>query len=240
MKRSREVNTVDDDEEDNVQQNPAKRRKLTKTKQYTTQKPLHVLRDFATLFDTQTDEDQDVLFVVGPQKTHMKAHKVILKARCEYFRMMLGSNWQEGQEQHSMVTIEKPETEPEVFKEVLRFIYSGSVVLDANLCCKCIQIALEMNLDDLISVCVQCVDDNLNETTIFQFFDASLVPHTQKLDSLKNVCLKEISKRTKQFIDRNIHSMTKNMWLAILSQCQKVNIDEHALFDYVYQWAEYA
>ena len=53
----------------------------------------------------------------------IKAHKAILASRCDVFRSMLTSNMQESQKEE----IEIKDTNSEVFKAIISFIYTDQV-----------------------------------------------------------------------------------------------------------------
>jgi len=76
--------------------------------------------------DLQTDllklleaPDADVTFIV--QGEPIKAHKIILSVRSKYFQRMFASDVEENVKDEVKV----PDVEPEVFKGLLRFLYSG-------------------------------------------------------------------------------------------------------------------
>ena len=71
--------------------------------------------DFLLKFDDE--DDKDVTFLVKKEK--IKAHKVILSARCPYLKAMFKS----GMEESVTNEVEVPDIAPEVFKEMLKFLY---------------------------------------------------------------------------------------------------------------------
>ncbi|CAG8696584.1 16286_t:CDS:2 [Gigaspora margarita] len=85
--------------------------------------------NFGTLLEQA--EDYDVMIKVGKLKTenkHFRAHSVILRARSEYFRAALSNKW--AKKEGSKYVFEKPNIRPIVFEVILRYIYSGNIVLD--------------------------------------------------------------------------------------------------------------
>ncbi|CAG8547913.1 13468_t:CDS:2 [Cetraspora pellucida] len=76
-------------------------------------------------------EDYDVTIKVGKAKSenkHFRAHSVILRARSEYFRAALSNKW--AKKEGTKYVFEKPNIRPIVFEVILRYIYSGNIVLD--------------------------------------------------------------------------------------------------------------
>lgn len=85
-----------------------------------------LLRDFQHLIDDQ--DTADVLFLVGQGETAIYAHRLILLARCRHFQNRKRELFS-SKSVHSQLTVRKPEFRPDVFREVLTFIYSGKVIL---------------------------------------------------------------------------------------------------------------
>ena len=85
-----------------------------------------LLRDFQYLIDDQ--DTADVLFLVGQGETAIYAHRLILVARCKHFQNRKRELWS-SKSVHSQLTVRKPEFRPDVFREVLTFVYTGKVIL---------------------------------------------------------------------------------------------------------------
>lgn len=83
----------------------------------------HVSGDFLDLF--KSGEHSDVAFVVGGQH-HFPAHRVVLAARCAYFKVLLFGKMKEA---HTGAEIPIHDTTPEAFRALLEYIYSGRVCL---------------------------------------------------------------------------------------------------------------
>ncbi|PNH01139.1 ARM REPEAT PROTEIN INTERACTING WITH ABF2 [Tetrabaena socialis] len=76
--------------------------------------------DLAALLDQQPDDTADVAVLVGGRTFH--AHRLILSARCDYFRQLLGAGFAEG----SARQLSLPDADPDAFAVVLRFVYTGT------------------------------------------------------------------------------------------------------------------
>ncbi|PNH01140.1 ARM REPEAT PROTEIN INTERACTING WITH ABF2, partial [Tetrabaena socialis] len=76
--------------------------------------------DLAALLDQQPDDTADVAILVGGRTFH--AHRLILSARCDYFRPLLGGSFAEG----SARQLSLPDADPDAFAVVLRFVYTGT------------------------------------------------------------------------------------------------------------------
>ncbi|XP_062896915.1 BTB/POZ domain-containing protein 9 isoform X2 [Mobula hypostoma] len=70
------------------------------------------------------EEYSDVTFLV--EKKRFAAHRVILAARCQYFRALLYGGMRES---HPQAEIPLPDTPAEAFTKLLKYIYTGQVTL---------------------------------------------------------------------------------------------------------------
>ena len=85
-----------------------------------------LLRDLQNLIDDH--DSADVLFLVGKDEVAVYAHRLMLVARCNYFRNRQRELWS-SKSLHSQLTVRRPEFRPDVFREVLIFVYTGKVIL---------------------------------------------------------------------------------------------------------------
>ncbi len=69
-------------------------------------------------------ENSDVTFVV--QGTKFPAHRIILGARCKFFKILLFGNMKEAKEDSEIPILD---TTAESFRALLEYIYSGRVCL---------------------------------------------------------------------------------------------------------------
>lgn len=82
----------------------------------------HISGDFFDLF--KSGEHADVTFLISGVK--FPAHRVILAARCTYFKVLL---FGEMKEAHPGAEIPIHDTTPEAFGTLLEYIYSGRICL---------------------------------------------------------------------------------------------------------------
>ena len=85
-----------------------------------------LLRDLQNLIDDH--DSADVLFLVGKDEVAMYAHRLLLIARCNYFRNRQRELWS-SKSVLAQLTVRKPDFRPDVFREVLIFVYTGKVIL---------------------------------------------------------------------------------------------------------------
>lgn len=72
---------------------------------------------------TRYDYNDMITILVGPEKVKYTAHKDVLCARSEYFRVACSQKWQEGQEK----VVPLPEIEEEAFQTYMDFIYNLAI-----------------------------------------------------------------------------------------------------------------
>ena len=85
-----------------------------------------LLRDLQNLIDDCVSAD--VLFLVGQEEVAVYVHRLLLVARCNHFRNRQREFWS-SKSAHSQLTVRKPDFRPDVFREVLTFVYTGKVIL---------------------------------------------------------------------------------------------------------------
>ena len=82
------------------------------------------LEEIEATLQTVSSDFSDVVFDVGG--VHIPAHKNILSARYEYFRALFSS----GMKESNSSRVEVKDMDAQLFKEVLRFIYTGRLPND--------------------------------------------------------------------------------------------------------------
>lgn len=85
-----------------------------------------LLKDLEKLIDNR--ESADVVFLVGKDEVAIYAHRLILVTRCKYFRNRQRELWSSKSAAHTQLTVRKPELRPDVFREVIAFVYTGKVI----------------------------------------------------------------------------------------------------------------
>ncbi|CAG8745667.1 6330_t:CDS:2, partial [Acaulospora morrowiae] len=85
-------------------------------------------RDLSILL-TDT-EDYNMIINVGEKETTktFRVHSTILRVRSPYFKAALSSEW--AKIENNLITFNKPNISPIVFEIVLKYIYTGQIMLD--------------------------------------------------------------------------------------------------------------
>ena len=118
--------------------------------------------DLLLKFDDE--DDKDITFLVQTEK--IKAHKVIISARCPYFKTM----FQSGMEESVTNEVNVPDIDPHVFKEMLRFLYSDlAPEFCENVTAGLLAAAAKYGLKDLKYVCASTLESHLDAENVVEF-----------------------------------------------------------------------
>src|ERR1044072_5899455 len=114
-----------------------------------------LLRDLNRLYSDADDYDVNIQVGEGPNSEDFKAHSNILRIRSSYFNAALSSNWikKEG----NVITFKKPNIKPNVFRIILKYIYTGTIDLNASIIEDLYELLIaadEINLDEFVK-CIQ-------------------------------------------------------------------------------------
>ncbi|CAI2183240.1 4579_t:CDS:2, partial [Funneliformis geosporum] len=79
------------------------------------------------------NEDYNMIINVGEQPNikQFKVHSIILRVRSPYFRVALSSEW--AKIENNYITFNKPNISPKVFEVILKYIYTGTIILDEDI-----------------------------------------------------------------------------------------------------------
>jgi hypothetical protein len=89
-----------------------------------------ITQNFLALLESSTGMTfSDLCLRVGPDQREFPCHRVILATRSRWFNSMLLNGMQES----NLRSISLPDTDPSIFEHVMRWIYSGSVDINALL-----------------------------------------------------------------------------------------------------------
>jgi len=117
--------------------------------------------DFLRCLDSE--EDADITFVVKEEK--IKAHRLVLSTRCPYFKAMLAS----GMDESVTNEVNIPDIEPEVFKELLKFLYSGiQPEYDERISAGLLVVADKYGIDDLKKICESTLAVHLDRGNVIE------------------------------------------------------------------------
>ncbi|KAK2155240.1 hypothetical protein LSH36_245g01040 [Paralvinella palmiformis] len=92
-------------------------------------------------------ESSDVRFVIGPTRKTVYAHRYILAARCDVFRVMFAD--QSSKHKDGDVPLVLSDITQDVFYPLLEYIYTNTVTLSSKVAVDVLGSAIEYGLDGL-------------------------------------------------------------------------------------------
>ncbi|KAK3773789.1 hypothetical protein RRG08_010998 [Elysia crispata] len=116
----------------------------------------------------------DIFLVVGRHK--FQAHKNILAAASSFFKAMFLS----GMEEQSQREIQLHDVSADIFRVLMKFIYTGMVSVNAETCQDLLSAADMLGIDDVVDICSQFLIESLvpcNCVGIYAFADAHNLVH---------------------------------------------------------------
>jgi len=148
-------------------------------------------------------QSADVWFKVGSEE--ISAHKNIICARVTYFKKMFESGMKEAVDNK----VEVPDTDPEIFKRLLKFIYTGRVDEDLNdYAADLLGLAHLYDIQDLKGLCEASLlnlvgGDNLISTLI--------TAHIYECPDLKRKCIDELIQGRKALKKEQLDQMKASL-----------------------------
>lgn len=126
----------------------------------------------------------DVTFKIQGRK--FSVHRIVLASVSSVFMEMFSSN------QTNTNVIEMNDVDPEVFKELLRFIYTGLVVDLESMVFGLYELAYKYNIPLLLSKCEKCLSNSLTIETVIYILQLA---NKHKSKNLKDQCIKYIDEK---------------------------------------------
>ena len=125
----------------------------------------------------------DVTFLVGPEKSPVKAHKLILAAKSDVMDRMLYGKLAESQQR----TVSLLNTDPTAFEALLQYIYTGEVEVEVDRLPILVQICDYFNVIPLKKECLKWLYNHVDYSNVCKYlsfsekFDASLHAKCQSI-----------------------------------------------------------
>lgn len=163
----------------------------------------------------KNQELSDITFVIGNQE--IPAHKQIVSARNDVFAKMLNCDMLEKKNSR----VEIIDIEEDIFKLLLRYIYSGNLeTKDTEVLLKLLVAADKYSVKSLVSVCGYRLIDNLSVDNAIQIFITSDLVN---VNFLKNTCMNFIMEKKDIIVGTQTYkeiaeSSTSNFLTKLFSQ----------------------
>ncbi|KAM7440204.1 hypothetical protein ABFA07_010517 [Porites harrisoni] len=198
-----------------------------------------LLRDLLNLIDDR--DSADVLFLVGQDEVAVYAHRLMLVARCKHFRNRQRELWS-SKSVHSQLTVRKPDFRPDVFREVLTFVYTGKVELHSRTAFEMLRIAEDLEITDLQLACEQYFMDNLSVDNAAEFLADALSlakgAGAGGMSSLVNKCIGFMEENAEDVIHTEGFLQLPKAAMIRLVSSDQFAVSEEELWRAVLSWAK--
>ncbi|XP_028392962.1 kelch repeat and BTB domain-containing protein 12-like isoform X2 [Dendronephthya gigantea] len=187
-----------------------------------------LVADLGRLF--KSAKFSDVLFIIGNSKEQFMAHSLILKARSLKYH-----------EDDCSGSIYEPNWSPEVFENVLRYIYTGKIELTSTTNLEILKIAAKLKMSKLISKCEEYFLKELSIENCCEFYLGSI--HMGIESSIDS----ELVKISQSFIEENasevvqtqgFRGLSKDALIQLLTS-DKFDLEEEDVWRAVLTWAKH-
>ncbi|XP_078062299.1 BTB/POZ domain-containing protein 9-like [Mustelus asterias] len=171
---------------------------------------VHILSEHVG-FLIHHEEYSDVTFLV--EKKRFAAHRVILAARCQYFRALLYGGMRES---HSHAEIPLEDTPAEAFTMLLKYIYTGQVTLSnekEEILLDFLSLAHKYGFPELEDATSEYLCTILSIANVCMVYD---VASLYSLDKLSNTCC--------LYMDRNAKAVLSSEGFLGLSKAALLNV----------------
>ncbi|XP_022202149.2 BTB/POZ domain-containing protein 3 [Nilaparvata lugens] len=178
----------------------------------------------------ESDTNSDCHFVVGPQRTIIKGHKVILSAASEVFQAMFFGLLKENKQ------VKVEDLSAEGFEGMKTFIYTGEIAFISALHALSTYIAARKYLvPQLSNVCTEFIEQKLDASEVLEFCDICKI---YKISEFKDLCMKIIQEKTDEVVDSDhfIYAEPETIEMILESPALKLN-SEIEVFDNFERWA---
>lgn len=176
----------------------------------------------------------DVSFIVGSEEEEIiECHKILLILHSTVFETMFGQRWASG-EAHSMQRIPLPEEEPEIFKFLLEFVYTGSFsTSDTDKLVSTLVLGKKYLCHPLIKKCIELLTDALTVQNVMQIYQVA-----EMMDE------PDLNKATEEYILHNANSLFTSGEITKINKADlckllkndELNVTEIDLFNACYSW----
>ncbi|RIB23927.1 hypothetical protein C2G38_2071356 [Gigaspora rosea] len=194
--------------------------------------------DMAELLNTGAG--YDVVIQVGeePNVKEFRTHSVMLAARCPYFQTALSSKW--AKKQGDIFIFRKPNISPRTFKEILIYLYTGTIDLaqqDGTDLIKILVAADELSLQKIVEVIKQYLIDNQSELLIrnpIRFVQS--VFFYDICSFLRDYCLQAICENPHIIFGSSDYLLLDKSLLLRLLKCEQLEMEEIDIWISLLKW----
>jgi len=178
-----------------------------------------------------SEKYSDVSFVVGSDKEVIRAHKVVLASRSPVFAAMLYSNFLESKNSESITV---SDVEAEIFREMLRSIYSDDCDIDHSNLEALLNVANKYQIKGLAKQCALYMRQTLDKDNACDLLE--LTPDWMEPD---DYILKFIDENALEvYKSKAFMKLSERRLLQLLSR-DTLELEEAKVIEAVHQWAKF-
>ncbi|XP_011066219.1 PREDICTED: uncharacterized protein LOC105153173 isoform X1 [Acromyrmex echinatior] len=197
-----------------------------------------LLEDLARL--SEDKDSADIVFLLGRDETPVYAHRIILQARCKNFtaakRLGTAGN---------PTPVRMPHAHPETFRQFIRYIYTGMIILQDSGIFEMLGLAQELGIEELWRSCEEHVSVTLSPGNACALLTAALEAQ-ERVPGGKAACSSFIEKCF-TFIGENAMDTVKTTAfcnlpkdaLVKLISSDYLGLEEEDVWRAVLNWAKY-
>jgi len=168
---------------------------------------------------------------VGEDKDVIRAHKVVLASRSPVFAAMLYTNFIESKDSESIIITD---VDAEIFREMLRSIYSDDCDIDHSNLEALLNVANKYQLKGLAKQCAIYMRQTLDKDNACELLE--LTPDWMEPDEL---ILKFIDENAADvYKSKSFYKLSERRLLQLISR-DTLELEEAKVIEAVYQWAKY-
>jgi hypothetical protein len=145
----------------------------------------------------------DITIMVGGTRVH--AHRVVLAARCAYFRGMFES----GMKESTQTEVSLEDMSYDVFRALLEHLYTDRVDVTSEIALELFAAADFLGVEQLKSICVSKIESELSVDTVCHTLT---VADKHSATPLKDVCVRYIVDHFKEIHSTaGFHALSRNL-----------------------------
>ncbi|KAF8773482.1 BTB/POZ domain-containing protein 19 [Argiope bruennichi] len=196
-------------------------------------------------------ETADIVFIVGREEVPIYAHRLILRARCTSFQNVkrgeickVPGSTVSPAPPGTPTPIRLPHAKPEVFREVLFYLYTGKVILQDCTVFESLSIAQELGIDELRMCCEDHINSTLNVHNACTFLPACLemenrVPGNKSGRSFLDRCTAYIGENAMECVKTSAFLNLPKDALIHLVSSDYLAMEEEDVWRAVLAWAKH-
>nr|XP_029709629.1 BTB/POZ domain-containing protein 6-like [Aedes albopictus] len=173
----------------------------------------------------------DVTFLVGKKRQPIYAHKLLLIISSEYFNVMFNGNFKESNSEEIAIN----DVEPDIFLEILRFIYCGKVHLTIENVLEIFVHAQMYMLNELRQQSIEYFEKSIAFDNVLKFFAQNRL---YELSFINEKCLKLIMKNPLLCFNHEDFYVLDRKSLEIIISSKKFNCSKTQVLQALRDWSK--